>query len=569
MKSICFGGNGLQNCFCSDFAEFWDSTILCSITILYEVLYSCLFECSNGEKAFNIVHTPSLKRKEKKEMLSTKNLSRRLRRSKRAISPIIAVLLIIVITVAASLVAYAWIMGYIGDISSSAGDAIQIQSIARTEAGEITAYVQNVGQSDVYITNAYLDDVYDPDAQAYPEMVATPLPYRLNTTTTVPIVLSLTSLNDAVKVKIVTSEGTFMELTKKFTSSTGGGGGTITPTVVYYKPIDIVDAQVAGSSHPDFPMLITVSGDSDIGGRISGSDNVYFTLNDGTTLLPHEFESFSLVGGAASFAAWVKVPSLTPTTVLRVCYGAGVSRPVANNPENVWNSNYKGVWHLEESGTGALDEYVDSTSNNNDGQGGNGAAGSTPARVSGQIGFAQDFSSDFINVGTDTSLKIQNTVTLEAWVKMDSTGMGCIICRQLGTDVGDGYVMFQNSGSYRASFFIFGCSRPLSSTISPNTSWHHWVVTATAGSNNLKIYIDGQPSGSTGTVATYPTLDDNPVIIGGGENGSGSTVTELFDGSIDEVHISSTILSPQWIQTEYNNQNNPTGFYNIGTEATA
>jgi FlaG/FlaF family flagellin (archaellin) len=163
-------------------------------------------------------------------MQMTKNLSRRLRRSKRAISPIIAILLIIVITVAASLVAYAWIMGYIGDISSSAGDAIQIQSIARTEAGEITAYVQNVGQTDVYITNAYLDDIYDPNPQAYPEMVATPLPYRLNTTTTVPIILSLTSLNDQVKVKIVTSEGTFMELTKKFTSSSGTGGGGITPT---------------------------------------------------------------------------------------------------------------------------------------------------------------------------------------------------------------------------------------------------------------------------------------------------------------------------------------------------
>lgn len=48
----------------------------------------------------------------------------KLRRSVRAISPIISTLLLIAIAVVASLVAYAWVMGYIGFSTSKAGNAL-------------------------------------------------------------------------------------------------------------------------------------------------------------------------------------------------------------------------------------------------------------------------------------------------------------------------------------------------------------------------------------------------------------------------------------------------------------
>jgi hypothetical protein len=40
---------------------------------------------------------------------------------------------------------------------------------------------------------------------------------------------------------------------------------------------------------------------------------------------------------------------------------------------------------------------------------------------------------------------------------------------------------------------------------------------------------------------------------------------EWFDGTLDEVRVSETVRSADWIQTEYNNQSNPSSFYSVGT----
>ena len=59
---------------------------------------------------------------------------RKIKRSIKAISPIIAVLLLIAIAVVASLVAYAWIMGYLSGSTTKSGNARQIKvtSLAET-----------------------------------------------------------------------------------------------------------------------------------------------------------------------------------------------------------------------------------------------------------------------------------------------------------------------------------------------------------------------------------------------------------------------------------------------------
>ena len=85
-------------------------------------------------------------------MTRTKNVrnTTKFKRSIKAISPVIATLLMIAIAVVASLVVYAWVTGYIGGTTSTAGKAIQIQSASRnSDTGVLTVYVQNVGQGPV------------------------------------------------------------------------------------------------------------------------------------------------------------------------------------------------------------------------------------------------------------------------------------------------------------------------------------------------------------------------------------------------------------------------------------
>ena len=54
---------------------------------------------------------------------------RKFRKNVKAISPVLSVLMMIAVAVAASLVTYAWVMGYLGFTTAKVGKAIQIQSI--------------------------------------------------------------------------------------------------------------------------------------------------------------------------------------------------------------------------------------------------------------------------------------------------------------------------------------------------------------------------------------------------------------------------------------------------------
>ena len=80
---------------------------------------------------------------------------------KKAISPVLAVLLMVAIVVAASLITYSWVGSYIVSTTGRAGHAIQIQSVDWTKnkknLTEVTVYIQNVGEGTVTFTDAYVD----------------------------------------------------------------------------------------------------------------------------------------------------------------------------------------------------------------------------------------------------------------------------------------------------------------------------------------------------------------------------------------------------------------------------
>ena len=485
-----------------------------------------------------------------------KSKSRHFRRNIRAVSPVIAVLLMIVIAVAASLFAYAWTMGYLDFLTVKVDQGVQVQAINWDGVDTITAYAQNVGPSDVDIANVYVDDVLDLNAQVLDPATMTEN-WTLPSGETRMIVSTgiYTGADNQVTVKVTTADGNIFMLKKTVTS---GGGVTPPPTYVYYKPITI--GTVTGGPHTNFPVLISITANSDIAARAATGDQIYFT-DDAGVLIPHELISYS----AGSVSAWVSVPSLNTGTVIRIYYGT--TRP-SYTPTAVWDTNYKGVWHLEEAGTGTAGDYVDSTSNNNDGQGGGGTTNRVPAQASGQIGYGQDFEGtdstpDFIDVGSASSLSITGSITLEAWVKVESWEYEywhMIVARQYGTGSGDGYLLCANDGG--TGYIIVGGNNANYGTLIPG-SWYH--IVGVASGSTRRVYINGV-GGTTGSGVTW-SLDANPVLIGAGENsGPGTFPDEQFDGIIDEVRISNTVRSAAWIQTEYSNMFNPVGFIGLGSE---
>jgi len=143
---------------------------------------------------------------------------RSIKRNVKAISPVLAVLMMIAVAIAGSLITYAWVTGYIGFTTEKAGKAIMIQSVANS-GDDLVVYVQNVGEgvvelnqtSSLYVNGVLTECVLDP---------ADGLVYEGDTA-----ILTVTDGAAAagvkVTVKVTTLLGTFTEMSEYPASTTG------------------------------------------------------------------------------------------------------------------------------------------------------------------------------------------------------------------------------------------------------------------------------------------------------------------------------------------------------------
>jgi FlaG/FlaF family flagellin (archaellin) len=165
--------------------------------------------------------------------VNTTNIRKKLgdtRKKVRAISPVLAILLMIVITVAASLVTYAWVMGYLSFTTAKAGRAMQVQSVAyNSSTQELWVYVQNVGEEFVTLqpnSSVYVYGILQTDADV--GIFGTDNG-ALQVGDTASIAVQGVSIppGDRVRVRVVDESGTFTE-THTYPLS---GGGATPPTV--------------------------------------------------------------------------------------------------------------------------------------------------------------------------------------------------------------------------------------------------------------------------------------------------------------------------------------------------
>jgi len=140
---------------------------------------------------------------------------RKFRRNTRAISPVIATLLMIAIAVVASLVTYAWVMGYMNFTTEKTGKAIQIQSVSYDSTNnKFTVYVQNVGNSPVEFGTS--NSIFINGAMASGTFTPNPLPNG-DTATSGKIDAGLSTGVHSVTIKVTTTDGTFAQITQQFT----------------------------------------------------------------------------------------------------------------------------------------------------------------------------------------------------------------------------------------------------------------------------------------------------------------------------------------------------------------
>jgi archaeal type IV pilus assembly protein PilA len=149
--------------------------------------------------------------------MNFRKMKRNFRRNTKAISPVIATLLMIAIAVVASLVTYAWVMGYMGFTTGKTGKAIQIQSISNsTTAGTLTIYVQNVGDSALTFDSVFINGTMASKTDPLYSINLPTLGTGQTATIIVPNPQSPAPISYTLTVKVTTTDGTFSQVTKQF-----------------------------------------------------------------------------------------------------------------------------------------------------------------------------------------------------------------------------------------------------------------------------------------------------------------------------------------------------------------
>ncbi|MBN1161014.1 MAG: DUF2341 domain-containing protein, partial [Dehalococcoidales bacterium] len=185
------------------------------------------------------------------------------------------------------------------------------------------------------------------------------------------------------------------------------------------KKITIHAANVSATL-ANFPVLISLASDADLAADAQDDgDDILFTASNEVTKLSHEIESFN--GTTGQLIAWVKIPSLSSVTDtdIYMYYGnAGVGNQ--ENVNDVWDSNYKMVQHLEETSG----SHNDSTQYNNDGTPNISPPGTQD--VTGKIDGADDLDgNDYISLTASDSILPSNlNFTISGWAKLDTVRSG-------------------------------------------------------------------------------------------------------------------------------------------------
>jgi hypothetical protein len=320
------------------------------------------------------------------------------------------------------------------------------------------------------------------------------------------------------------------------------GAEEYNPCWQFRKKIIIDHTKVSGTL-VNFPVLIHIN-DSDLAMKAQpDGDDIYFT-DYCNSKLNHEIEYYNTMTG--KLVAWVNVPVLSSTTdtVLFMLYG----NPSAGNQENIegtWDSHYLAVHHLDEtSGT-----VYDSTSQNKDGT----LYGTLNQDIQGRIDGADSFDGINDHFILPQVFSTQSQFTMEAWI-YPQIGARYFISQFIYSQ-GHGVFLQVGANPDHIEWYINSNSGGIAG-ISLNT-WYHIVLTYDG--TTARIYKNaGTPISNVCNAPTWP--------VQGLYIGDRSVGSRQFHGIIDEVRLSNIARSSAWISTEYNNQNNPSGFYSVGNE---
>lgn len=324
----------------------------------------------------------------------------------------------------------------------------------------------------------------------------------------------------------------------------------------YYKKITIDNTKV-GADLTNFPVWVNDTDIAYANHMLADASDLYFTINNATQL-NHEIEWWDSTTG--ELGVWVNVTSVSSSadTVFYMYYGdSDIGIDPNFNATDVWDGHYTGVFHMNDNTTSTIN---DSTSNLYHGIK---TGANNPIQDIGQLGYAQNHSTDYINI-TNTNFTNKD-FTMSLWFKWDGGGatdrtlIGCRGERQQ-------YITVTRDSEDKKIQYAGADGSPTAATANDETgSGWYFAAARLNSSSDCSLIVNGIRQSSADAYSGPINAQAWTSYIGG-DASAVDTPYKPFDGRIDEVRISNIVRSEEWLDTVYNNTYDVGSFLTFGSE---
>lgn len=340
-------------------------------------------------------------------------------------------------------------------------------------------------------------------------------------------------------------------------TATVSSGGT-----AHYRTITIDHTKIPNTDQTNFPVTLfgtlTYMKSTGNGGAVVNANAYDVVLTSdaaGLNVLPYERVVHNLSTGFIEYCFKVNL-SHTTDLVVYLQYGNASITTDQSNRTGTWNSNFAAVYHVKDGSTLSA---VDATSNAVNGS--ITGATATTGQVDGAA--ALSGSGQYINLGNH--LGITGDFTIEAWVNPSSfTDYNAILTKTNGNQPKP-YALYIEPTDGKCILFTgngVGNTSIVATTGVTLNTWNYVAAQFNSSATIISHYLNGNINGSS-FASGYPgaaTGTENAYI------GARSDLVFPFAGGLDEIRVSSFLLSADWLKTTYNNLNSPSTFYTIGAQ---
>jgi hypothetical protein len=239
-------------------------------------------------------------------------------KSSQAISPILATLLLIVIGVAASIAAYAWIQSSTEAQTTAASGFIIIENVRFYDSNQLDITIRNTGTSSLKIDTIYIEDVGNSVTQNIPakESATVTLEYSWNSGT-------------KCKIKVVSTTGLYAE--RSYSTPSGSSTKAWYDQSWMKRKTITINNTLNPNNLTNYQVKVDIQYDSDM--KVDFSD-LRFIEDDHQTPISYWIESYTPLD---STTVWLRLPSIlsSNTRTIYMYYG-NPSASSLSDPDNTF-----------------------------------------------------------------------------------------------------------------------------------------------------------------------------------------------------------------------------------------